>query len=79
VGGAALAFGIGSKETVSNILASYYLQKTYRVGQEVRIAGLEGRILEITSTAVSLDAPVGRVLVPARKFSEEASVLLKGE
>ena len=30
--GAALAFGLGARTSISNILASYYLQKKYRVG-----------------------------------------------
>jgi small-conductance mechanosensitive channel len=79
MGGAALAFGLGSGPTVSNIISSYYLQKTYRVGQQVSIGEIRGRIAEITPTAVVLEGDSGRVLVPARKFSEESSVLLTGE
>jgi small-conductance mechanosensitive channel len=79
MGGAALAFGLGSGPTVSNIIASYYLQKTYRVGQRVHIGNIHGRIVEITPTAVVLDGETGRVLIPAKKFSEESSVLLTGE
>lgn len=79
MGGAALAFGLGSGPTVSNIIASYYLQKAYRVGQQVRIGDIHGRIVEISPTAVVLDGEAGRVLIPAKKFSEESSVLLTGE
>jgi small-conductance mechanosensitive channel len=79
MGGAALAFGLGSGPTVSNIIASYYLQKTYRVGQQVRIGDIRGRIVEINPTTVVLDGGGGRVLIPAKKFSEESSVLLTGE
>lgn len=80
MGGAALAFGLGSGPTVSNIIASYYLQKSYRVGQQVEIGHLRGRILEISPTAVVLDGEGGKkVMIPARKFSEESSALLAGE
>jgi small-conductance mechanosensitive channel len=80
MGGAALAFGLGSGPTVSNIIASYYLQKTYRVGQQVEIGEIRGRILEISPTAVVLDGDGGRrVLIPAKRFSEESSTLLTGE
>ncbi len=79
MGGAALAFGLGSGPTVSNIIASYYLQKTYRVGQQVQIGDIRGRILEIGPTAVFLDAERGRVSIPAKRFSEESSILLAGE
>jgi small-conductance mechanosensitive channel len=77
-GAMALAFGLGSGSTVSNIIASYYLNKTYRVGQEIRIGEVRGRIVEISPTAVVLQTVEGRVLVPARRFTEETSVLLTG-
>jgi small-conductance mechanosensitive channel len=79
LGGAALAFGLGCGTAVSNIIASYYLSKAYRIGQKVRIAGLEGRIVEIAPTSVVLQTSDGRVFVPAKKFSEETSILLTGE
>ena len=79
IGGAALAFGLGSRTTVSNIIAAHYLRQVYRVGQTVKIRDLYGRIAEITPTAVLLDGPEGRVLVPAKDFSEVASVLMTKE
>jgi small-conductance mechanosensitive channel len=79
IGGAALAFGLGSRTTVSNIIAAHYLRQIYRVGQTVRIRDIYGRIAEITPTSVILDGPEGRVLVPAKDFSEVASVLITKE
>jgi small-conductance mechanosensitive channel len=77
LGGAALAFGLGSRTAVSNIIASHQLSRHHEVGQRVRIAGLEGRIEEITPTAVVLDASEGKAVIPARLFSEEAAVILR--
>lgn len=79
LGGAALAFGLGCGTAVSNIIAAHYLTKAYRIGQKVRIAGMEGRIVEIAPISVVLQTADGRVFVPAKKFSEETSVLLTGE
>lgn len=79
IGGAALAFGLGSRTTVSNIIAAHYLRQIYRVGQIVRIRDVHGRIAEITPTAVILEGPEGRVLVPAKDFSEVVSVLITKE
>jgi small-conductance mechanosensitive channel len=78
LGGATLAFGLGSRVAVSNIVAMFYLLKTYRVGQVVRIGDVEGEIVEITQTGVFISSPAGRVLVPGRRFSEETSTLLTG-
>ena len=74
--GAGLAFGLGARTAVSSIIASYYVAQAYRIGQLVRIGGIEGTIVQTTPTAVFLDTPQGRVLVPAKQFSEEASVLV---
>jgi hypothetical protein len=76
LGGAALAFGLGARTAASNIIAAHYLVKTYGAGDRVRIGDVEGRILEITSTAVILDTADGRTLVPAKDFGERASLLL---
>jgi small-conductance mechanosensitive channel len=79
LGGATLAFGLGSRVAVSNIVAVFYLLKTYRVGQVVRIGDIEGEILEITQTGVFIATPRGRVLVPGRCFSEDISTLIAGQ
>jgi small-conductance mechanosensitive channel len=76
LGGAALAFGLGSRTAVSNIIAAYHMLQLYDVGQRVRIAGFEGRILSVTPTSVVLDTEAGHVAVPAKLFSEQISVLL---
>ncbi len=78
-GGAAVAFGLGAQRAVSNLLASHYVQRVYRSGQTVRIGETEGRILDITETAVILETPSGRVSVPAARFGEETSVLVTEE
>lgn len=74
--GGALVFALGARATVANILASYYVQKTYRVGHRVRIGDFEGEVVRITATSVVLQVAQGQVSVPASRFGEEASVLL---
>ncbi|MFP3938962.1 MAG: mechanosensitive ion channel family protein [Thermoanaerobaculia bacterium] len=79
VGGAALAFGLGARTTVSNILASHYVVKTYRVGQTIRLEGVTGRIVETRPTQIVLDTAEGLVAVPAKLFSESMSTLVDEE
>jgi small-conductance mechanosensitive channel len=78
LGGATLAFGLGSGAEVGNIVAIFYVLKNYRVGQVVRIGGIEGKIVGITQTGVFIASPEGRVLVPGRRFTEEPSTLITG-
>ena len=73
--GGAIAFGLGARTEVSNMLASHYLQKTYRIGNRVSIGDLRGEIIQITYTSVVLDSAEGRITVPAKLFSETSSIL----
>lgn len=74
--GAGLAFGLGARTAVSSIIASHYVAQAYSVGQVVRLNGIEGKIIQLTPTAVFLEVPEGRAMIPARQFAESASVLL---
>lgn len=76
LGGAALAFGLGARASVSNILASHYLVDTFKVGHRIKIGEIEGKILEITPTSVIVDAGTGRAVIPASQFSEQVATLL---
>jgi hypothetical protein len=76
IGGIALAFALGSRTAVSNILALHYVTQTYQVGQRVRLDGLEGEIVEFKRTGVVVASTDGLVLVPALEFSERRSVRL---
>lgn len=78
-GSVALAFALGARTAVSNIIACHYLQQTHRVGQPVRLGSVEGRIVEFTSGAVILEGADGRVLVPAKVFSESVSFFGGGD
>ncbi len=51
VGAVALALSLGAREYVANLIGGHYLRQRYAVGQHVRVAGYEGRILELTHTA----------------------------
>jgi len=76
LGGFALAFGLGARTAISNIIGSHYLRKSFEVGQSVRSGGVEGTIVELTATAVILEVPEGRVSIPAKQFAEVPTTLL---
>ncbi len=76
VGSLSLAFALGSRGFVSNLIASHYLQQHYRPGQRARIGEVVGEILELTPVSVVLAAKEGRVFVPARVFTEQSTALL---
>jgi hypothetical protein len=76
LGAAALAFGLGSRAVVENILCGHYVRKLYEVGYVVRIDGIEGRILRILPTAVILQTKDGEVAMPTQEFTRVRSTLV---
>lgn len=79
MGGLAIAFSLGSRTFVSNLIGARYLSRDYRVGEKIRIGDHEGVILEISSVAVVIDTGEGRMTLPAKLFSEQASLLIQKE
>ncbi len=74
-GSMALAFGIGAKSYMSNIIAGYHLRQIYHTGDRLRIRDHEGIITELTATKVVLNTDNGRVVIPAMLFEQEIAVL----
>ena len=76
VGAVALAISLGAREYVANLIGAHYLRQRYSIGQHVRVAGYDGRILEQTETAVILETAEGRASIPAKVFNEQTIVLV---
>lgn len=76
LGGTALAFGLGARNVVGDLLAVHYLARTYRAGQVIRVGELQGRIVEFTSTGVMLQTDDGQVLVPGADLGQSRSILV---
>ncbi len=75
----ALALSLGARNYVANLIGGHHLRQTFSVGQNIRVAGFEGRILEFTPVAVILETEEGRVTLPAKLFGEEPIVLRIGK
>ncbi|KJS08002.1 MAG: hypothetical protein VR73_07310 [Gammaproteobacteria bacterium BRH_c0] len=63
--GFALAFGLGARSLVENLIAVRHLKLFVRPGQLVEIGAERGRVLEFTATGLVLETPAGRKLIPA--------------
>lgn len=79
LGGIALAFGLGARTHVSNIIAANQMRQIYQVGDKVRIGDIEGRVMDIMISRVIIDTEAGTVDIPAKIFDEEVtSIIEKG-
>jgi hypothetical protein len=69
--GISLAFGLGAKTLVENIIGSQFARKYCRLGEEIQINKISGIILEITRTSIILNTREGRSIIPAKHFHEQ--------
>ena len=68
LGGMAIAFGLGARPLVTNLIGAHYLQQQYAIGQDIRIGEQEGKVLEFTPTGIMLDTEAGRANVPGSVY-----------
>jgi len=79
LGAVAIAFGIGAKKHVENIISSHNVRRRYRSGDTVKIRDIEGKIVLIGSTRIVIDTADGQVSVPAVMFDSETAALIERE
>ena len=73
--GGAFAFSLGARSVVSNIISSYYVRKTYQIGETIHIGDVEGVITKITETSVFLETESGKTIIPTSVFSKEKTII----
>jgi small-conductance mechanosensitive channel len=76
LGGLALAASLGARGYVANLIGAHYLRQALQPGQHVRVAGHDGRIVDINATSLVLETDTGRVMLPGRLYHEEAIELV---
>jgi small-conductance mechanosensitive channel len=71
VGALAIAVGLGARDHIANIIGAHHLRQAFSVGQTIRVAGHQGRVLEVTAATLILDTDEGRVSLPGRIYGEQ--------
>ncbi|MCW9023666.1 MAG: mechanosensitive ion channel [Gammaproteobacteria bacterium] len=77
LGGIALAFGLGARTHVSNIIAANQLRQIYQVGDKVRVDNIEGRVMDITVSRMLIETETGIVAIPAKIFDEQVITIIE--
>jgi len=73
LGGLALAFGLGAKNVVNNVLSAHYVRQTYQIGDTVEFAGVKGRIVHINNVGIVVEHERGQTHIPTALFLTEQS------
>lgn len=71
-----VAYGMASRDILSNMLGSYYGKERFRPGMRVRINGDEGIIESIDSVSIAIRTSDRLVLLPTRQLMTERIELL---
>ena len=66
----ALAFGLGSKDVITNLLFTFYARKNYTIGEKIKVNGNEGEILAIDNISLTLKTANGKVIIPILQIIE---------
>lgn len=68
IGGIVFAFAIGygfaSRNIMSNLLAALYSRNKFRIGDDIKIEGTRGTIVEMDSTSLTIETSDRRIVFP---------------
>ncbi len=68
-----LAFGMGTREIVRNIVTGFYVRKVLVVGRPVDVAGQSGILTAVTATHAILESGGQDIIIANSYFLEQAS------
>ncbi len=66
-----ISFGLASKEFLSNILATHYSRKNFKVGQTIKVDALVGEIEKLDKIQVVLKTDTGKIVLPAKTLIDK--------
>lgn len=69
--GAALAFSLGARNLVANVIGAQYTRRHCRVGDHLRIGDVAGEIIEVSQASIVLATDAGKAVIPAKQFHEQ--------
>jgi hypothetical protein len=80
IGGIVLAFAIGyglaSRQTMANFLASFYSKNKVQKGDIIRIGEAEGMVIDMDSISITLRSGKHKIIVPMSRLNSENIVIL---
>jgi len=76
LGSLSLAFALGSRDLVANLLARREVSR-FQIGDYLQVQGVEGKLIELTRTGVVLESRDQRFHIPAALLN--SSIVIQGE
>ncbi|NRB61587.1 MAG: mechanosensitive ion channel [Saprospiraceae bacterium] len=73
----AIGYGYASRPVLSNMLAAYYNRNRIQVGDQITIEGVEGKVVKLNNTSITLETDDKLVVFPLNKLITERYELRK--
>jgi small-conductance mechanosensitive channel len=67
----AIGYGFASRNIMSNLLAGLYSRNKFNIGDDVKIDGTRGTIVELDNTSLTLETSDRRVVIPLNNVTTE--------
>ncbi len=66
-----LGYGLASKDTMANFLASFYVRKKIKIGDTVGIDGAKGQVIAMDTASVTIKSTDKLVVIPLKEISNK--------
>lgn len=65
-----LAVGVGAQKVVADLLKTFYVRKTYEIGQIIEFNNIKGVVESIDGISITLKTEQGKLIVPIKDLVE---------
>lgn len=72
-----LAFGLGSKSIIQNLLFTFYSRKNYTIGDTIKYKNTEGAVIAIDNISLTIKTPNGKLIIPIKDIIETEIEILE--
>ncbi|MCK7591192.1 mechanosensitive ion channel [Subsaxibacter sp. CAU 1640] len=66
----ALALGLGAQAVAADLLRTFYVRKTYEIGQKIEYRGMKGEVEAIDNISMILKTSEGKIVIPIKNITE---------
>jgi hypothetical protein len=79
VGAFALAYGLASRDMMSNFVASFYARRHFNVGDTIKMGSVVGQIVFSDNTCIKVQSGERLIVIPLSKVIKEDVEILPGD
>lgn len=65
-----LAVGFGAQKIVGDLLKTFYIRKTYEIGQKIAFKNIKGTVESIDGISMTLKTDQGKIVVPISEITD---------